>query len=186
MLFALLIAFTAFYSLLNLFMPQKAMDVFKIRLYTISTGSMEPVLPVGSLVLVKKTDVSKLKVDDIITFYADVNLDGQKEVVTHYVADIRQENGQTVIRTKREAAVFFDSWHVSEDDVIGTYVAHVPYAGRFAQFMKSAAGLITILIDLTILIFANMLIDTYCQDGVCEIDISRIKAAKKKGTKQQI
>lgn len=172
--FLLLIILIAAYVALNVFMPEKAMEVFKVRLYTIKTGSMEPVLPVGSLVLVKKAELSELKEGDIVTFYTDVNLDGSKEVVTHYVAAIYEENGKTVLRTKREANVFFDSWKVYEEDVIGTYIVHINKVGSFADFLSSKMGVVMILADAVIVIIAYALVNAFCSEAeACEFKVEK-------------
>lgn len=168
-LLVILILLVIVYVTLNLFMPVKAMDVFKFRLYTIQTGSMEPVLPVGSLVIVKQARLSDLKEGDIITVYADVNLDGKKDVITHFFAGTKIEDGVTYILTKREAAVFYDSWKVKESDLIGTYVFHIGHIGKFADFMRSSFGISTILVNLLIIVIANSLIDRYCDDGMCNL-----------------
>jgi signal peptidase len=170
---AVLVLLILFYVSLNLFMPKKAMDVFKIRLYSIQTGSMEPVLPVGALVLVKKADLSSLEEGDIITVYADVNLDGDKEIITHYYAGVETSDGETYIRTKREAAVFYDSWKVKEEDLIGVYVFHVEYAGKFADFMRSGFGAVAIVLNLLIIVCANYMIDRYCADGMCDLALAK-------------
>lgn len=162
--FLVLIILIAAYIALNVFMPVKAMEIFKVRLYTIQTGSMEPVLPVGSLVLVKKAELSDLKEGDIVTFYTDVNLDGEKEVVTHYVAAMYEENGKTVLRTKREANVFFDSWKVYEEDIIGSYIVHFNGIGRIADFLSSTMGFVMIMFDAAIVIIAYALVSLLCED----------------------
>lgn len=43
-------------------------DIFGYRVYTISSGSMEPTYEVGDVVLIKKTPAEDLKVGDVITY----------------------------------------------------------------------------------------------------------------------
>lgn len=70
--------------------------IFGYGLCYVETGSMEPTLPVGSIILVKSVkDTESLEVGDIVTFY-DIN--GRR--VTHRVKEVVQQNGEIVYITK--------------------------------------------------------------------------------------
>jgi len=47
-------------------------SIFGIKAYIVTSGSMEPELPVGSLIYVKSTDKEILEIGDSITFYINV------------------------------------------------------------------------------------------------------------------
>jgi signal peptidase len=63
----------------------------------IMTGSMEPTIPVGSIVTIKKVNPEYVKVGDIITFKAG------ESTVMHRVIDKIVENGSYYFRTKGDA-----------------------------------------------------------------------------------
>ena len=71
---------------------------FPVHLYEILTGSMEPTLKkrdevsTGDVVLVINTKVDKLKVNDIISYYKDVDNDGRIDVITHRLVSIEDGN----------------------------------------------------------------------------------------------
>ena len=76
------------YILLELFIPNMTIKVFQFKPYVVVTESMEPVLDVDDLIIVTNPNVSKLEVGDIITFRADIDYKGTKEIVTHYINSI--------------------------------------------------------------------------------------------------
>ena len=69
----------------------KVPNLFGYSYMTVTTGSMEPVLKINDLIVVKRR--TTYKVNDIVTFYYDVNNDGINDVVTHKIVAI---NGDIV------------------------------------------------------------------------------------------
>ena len=62
--------------------------LFGIKTYVVTSGSMEPEFPVGSLVYVEKVNPSEIKVGDTITFYLkETNI-----VATHQVYEVDIKN----------------------------------------------------------------------------------------------
>lgn len=70
--------------------------VLGFQIYEVQTGSMDPTLPVKSLILSKKVDAPEdLSIGDIITF---INSEGI--TVTHRIIDVIDTNGQIGYQTK--------------------------------------------------------------------------------------
>ena len=93
----------------------------KIQHYVIATGSMEPIISVGDLVLIDDS-VSKddLNIGDIIAFRVVVNAAGTEVVVVHYIADIEYDNdGERTFLTKPHISEDLDDWVLSDDDIVG-------------------------------------------------------------------
>lgn len=85
------------------------------------TGSMEPAIPVHSLVVVQQTDPAELQVGDIITFEATEGaLDGALN--THRIVQIDEGSAGPVFHTKGDANAVEDAQTVSADHVIGRVV----------------------------------------------------------------
>lgn len=87
--------------------------------YVVASGSMEPAIPTGSLVLAKP---GAIEVGTIIV-YASVG--GVAEV--HRVVEVREG---PVYVTKGDANVATDSYLVTPEDVLGVASWHTPYLGR--------------------------------------------------------
>lgn len=105
------------------------------------TGSMEPAIPVHSLVVVQQTDPAELQVGDTITFEATEGaLDGALN--THRIVQIDEGSAGPVFHTKGDANAVEDAQTVSADHVIGRVV-----------FVSSGLGVIVSLLTNPLLFF---------------------------------
>lgn len=161
-LFWLIFIVFIFYVGLSIFKQDSVIKVFKFQPYVIQSGSMDPTIKFGDIVIVTEIDdIDNLQKTDIITFKTDINLDGKKEVVTHYYVKTEiDDNGNKYIRTKREGTNTLDSWKVEEKDIIGKYILHLPKAGKFILFLKDGIGIRVLIIDIVI-IFLIVILSKY-------------------------
>lgn len=104
------------------------------------TGSMEPEIMEGDLIICHTSDASDIKVGDVIAFF-DPDGNGTS-VLTHRVIEIIEENGSLRFRTKGDANNAEDRLAVSADRLVGEYRFRIPGAGNAAMFMQTAPGLI--------------------------------------------
>jgi signal peptidase len=125
-------------------------------IYEIVSGSMEPDIPVGSIVIDRITDAKALKIGDVISFYNKSS--GSSIVVTHRIDDIyKQSNGQIVFTTKGDANKTSDSNSVTAENIIGRVGIHIPYVGYAINFVTTKAGLfITVIGPLMILLITEI------------------------------
>ncbi|MEX0616600.1 MAG: signal peptidase I [Candidatus Woykebacteria bacterium] len=112
------------------------------RLLVVQTGSMEPAMPVGSVVLTRSSadfaapmPMTRFLVGDIITYEA-----GRNNFVSHRVVEIVERNGQFFYRTKGDANKKADQKLIAEKDVMGEVFLTAPYVGRFVNFTKEPIG----------------------------------------------
>jgi signal peptidase len=119
------------------------------RVDAVSSGSMEPELTVGSLVVVRPVDPETVVTGDIITF----SLEGVDEtVVTHRVISM-ERNSPLVFRTKGDANVNPDPFAVPARNVVGKVVLNVPLLGYVTKYVKTFAGFIlTVLVPGTVIV----------------------------------
>ena len=113
----------------------KVPAVFGLSFLQVATGSMEPTIPAGAVIVVHKTDASDVKVGDIITFYSPdpAILDMPN---THRVTAIREKNGATFFTTKGDAGVQDDPYEVRGERLIGVYKTQFSI-GKIAQIVHS-------------------------------------------------
>lgn len=155
--FFLISGILVLYIAINVFMPENTVKVFGFKPYVVITDSMEPVINVNDLIVVNKPKVDELETEDIITFYADINYDGEKEIVTHYIYSINENvDGDLIFRTHGHfdegQEVFSDYWVLGEDDVLGQHAFTVPYVGAFVQFVKSPFGIAAMVVNIGIIV----------------------------------
>ncbi|MBC7084592.1 MAG: signal peptidase I [Firmicutes bacterium] len=109
---------------------------FGLEVHPVLSGSMEPALRVGGIILCKEVPVSEVAVGDVIGFNAP---GGMK--VTHRVIDIIDEDGKRWFQTKGDANEDPDPELVSiSGETVDKVVYHLPYLGFFASFMRSRAA----------------------------------------------
>jgi signal peptidase len=146
------------YAATNLIKPRKVIPLFHVQHFVIQSGSMSPVLYFGDIVVVQAVEGKELKENDIITYYADVNYDGKKEIITHYFDSIEKKaNGEQIYRTRRAETQDLDSWTVEEDDLIGRYMFHIKGLGKMILYFKSPIGMRIFALDV-IIIYVLMLV----------------------------
>lgn len=95
------------------------------RAYNILSGSMEPELSIGDLVVVKNVPAEELQNGDIVTYYPT---DNEGTTVTHRIVSTMLKDGQVVIETRGDAVDQSDPLIYGES-VIGVVVFHVPLLG---------------------------------------------------------
>src|SRR3989344_1408331 len=115
-----------------------------IEIKIVKSGSMEPAIPTGSLVVVRPE--SSYAVGDIITFGADTKRDIP---TTHRVASIRESTptggGQMFYTTKGDANEEADAQEVRHSEVIGKVLISVPYAGFVLDFARQPIGFLLLI-----------------------------------------
>ena len=117
--------------------------------YNVVSPSMEPEIPVNSLIVVQPTDPMRLVVDDIVAYYRD------DVVITHRVTS--NDTIEGVITTKGDANEQEDFFDVSYNQIIGKVIWHVPFLGGLAQVLTSTAGKIYLLAVLACGIMFHMI-----------------------------
>lgn len=115
-------------------------SIMGYQMMAVLSGSMEPALHPGDIVVIKQTDSEQIRVDDIITYASD-----QNTVVTHRVIDVVQKDGQVLFETKGDANNRKDDNLVSGDQVIGSLQFHIPKAGSVIDFIKSPLGVFLVI-----------------------------------------
>jgi signal peptidase I len=113
------------------------------RIEQVITGSMQPTIPIGSLVVTERVPVSHLHVGDILVF---PNPDNTQETIVHRIVWLNHDAaGDLLVRTKGDYNTLRDSWTLSrpvsaDADRVGWIL---PGAGTVASDLQ-AAGIIAI------------------------------------------
>lgn len=110
--------------------------------YTIISPSMEPNINVYDVVLVKKTDINKLRKGDVITFYSTNNYFGDTPI-THRIVNIDDRTSITVKGDHNEKA---DNEKVIPKNIIGKVILVIPSLGKLQFFLASKSGFVVAII----------------------------------------
>lgn len=123
----------------------------------VTTGSMAPTYDIDTLIVVKKTDPSKVKEGDVISFYSsDPALNGA--VNTHRVVAVKQENGHYTYQTKGDGNNAVDPYEADGDYLLGTVVASSLFLGKLVRLVSNPLIFIPIIIiPLAVMLFVNLI-----------------------------
>ena len=112
-----------------------------IRALTVLSGSMEPAIHTGSVVVIKP--FADYKIGDVITFG---EISKTKTPTTHRIKDIKIVDGKPVYITKGDANNSEDNAEVSAGSVKGKVLFSIPYLGYALNFMRQPAGFALVVI----------------------------------------
>ncbi|MBQ6621408.1 MAG: signal peptidase I [Mogibacterium sp.] len=103
--------------------------------YVVVSGSMEPAIPVGSMLYVKACDPATLTEGDVVMFYGNLQ---QGVPITHRVVENHPEDGELV--TKGDANDKNDLAPARYENVIGKVRLYVPELGYIASPLAMTTG----------------------------------------------
>ena len=114
--------------MMSLFLPR----LVGYNVYNVVSGSMEPAIPVGSIVYVRPDDPDDIEIGEVIAFQ------GGDGVVTHRVVEKR--TGDRTLVTKGDANKDNDLRPVEYDRVIGSVALNIPVIGSFMSRLTTLSG----------------------------------------------
>lgn len=130
----------------------------KFRLFVVLSGSMEPTILTGSLVLVQpQVEYQK---GDIVTFVREdeVNSSNPKNTITHRIAEVNEVNKTKLFTTKGDANDVADQEQVPPKLVLGKVTHWLPYLGRPVGFVKTQTGFVLlVIIPATIIVYSELM-----------------------------
>lgn len=127
--------------------------VYGYRVVTVETGSMEPTIHVGSVVVGRPVPGSTLRQGDVITFLPPA----RGFVVTHRVYSIKGNS----VRTKGDANGSIDPWDLSRKSAFIKLQTVVPYAGTLVKLLRLPHARMWILVAAALLVGAAAIIKVW-------------------------
>jgi signal peptidase I len=151
------IIYSAFFVCLILIAAVVAVSAFKIpgsyKLLTVQSGSMEPAIRTGSIVVVQPQKLYR-KGDVITTSKAS----SPKVSVTHRILKVKNKDKKLTYITKGDANNTADTEERLPEQVMGKVLFSVPFLGYPVAFAKTRTGLIVlIIIPSTMIVYGEML-----------------------------
>ena len=106
------------------------------QVFTVVSGSMEPVYHVGDLLYVRPAEPADLQPGDVITFV----MNEQLVVGTHRIVEVEDTGERLYFYTKGDANAAMDAAPVAQENVLGTPVFSIPLLGYVAAFVQQPPG----------------------------------------------
>lgn len=111
--------------------------LFGIRPLVVISGSMEPTIPVGSVILSRTVPATEVAVGDVVTVERPRNLG----LITHRVVSTTAHGGSTDLVLRGDANKVDDPEPYTVTTA-GEYVWHIPELGHLAMLLQTRGGLI--------------------------------------------
>jgi signal peptidase I len=106
--------------------------------FIVRSGSMEPAIRTGALVVVQPVQPSSVRMGDVITYRRP---DDPDNTITHRVVEVRPaQNAGPVFRTRGDANNAIDPWEVQLQGIAWRVTFSVPFAGYLFAFTQQPAG----------------------------------------------
>ncbi len=111
--------------------------LFGYRSLTVLSGSMEPTLHTGDVVVVKEISPLDVKIGDVVSFR---DPDDETRIVTHRVRSIQVEEGTVRFVTKGDSNTGVEHWKVTADGTIGRVGYRVQGLGYALFWIRGRYG----------------------------------------------
>lgn len=125
-----------------------------IRIFSVTSGSMEPKIKTGSIVFIKSQN--EYKEDDVVTFYGSKQI----QTITHRIIETKTDSdtGNVSYITKGDKNEDRDFDEVKQTNVLGKVKFTIPYLGYLVSFSQTQIGFVfLIIVPATILIYSEIL-----------------------------
>ncbi len=129
-------------------------NLFHAKSLTVMSGSMEPTIGVGDVIVAQQISPMDARVGDIVTFRDPMEHD---RLITHRVREIHVMQNKVLFVTKGDANTGMEHWAVPDDGTIGRVAFHVPRLGYFMVWIHSMAGLLLLIVMPTLVLGASEL-----------------------------
>ena len=119
-------------AVLAVCLPLSVPKLLGYQVYDVVSGSMDPAIPVHSVVLVQPAAPEELQPGEIVAYRSG------SSVVIHRLVENHIVEGELV--TKGDANAEADPLKVGYADVQGTVTAHIPFIGIYAGALNTLPG----------------------------------------------
>lgn len=113
------------------------------RALTVLSGSMEPTISTGDVVVVETIAPTEARISDVITFRDPLRSDA---LLTHRVREIEIGGGSATFQTKGDANTSVETWSISQGGTIGRVVFRVPKLGYALFWMRGSYGRLALMV----------------------------------------
>ena len=132
-------------------------SIFGYHVFRVSTGSMEPTLSVGDVILVKEIPAEEIHKNDIITYKGNQG-DFADKMITHMVVlEPYEENGVWHFQTQGIVPGALSDPEITYDQVEGVFQKKLTFLNGVYTFFLSPAGLIVFILIIMILFAYEMI-----------------------------
>lgn len=115
------------------------------RALTVMSGSMEPTVSTGDVVIVKQIQADDAQAGQVITF---TDPEGRKKLITHRIRTVSLVGGRARFVTQGDSNTGVERWTVPLDGTIGLVESRIPKVGYIAAESRTRKGMSLLLIPI--------------------------------------
>lgn len=159
-------------------------SILGYRVFTVATGSMEPVYNINDVILVKDTDSSTLKKGDDIAYLG--NRDAVKGlVVTHRIIRIETFDDGKVHYTLKGVNNKYEDPSITADQILGKVVGKLPVVNFINHVVKNIYGFFFLVFCPLVLVIFLEIADTIIDMKLEKNEIRLIEKEDKKSKRKK-
>ena len=148
---AIMTVFLALLIILLIFMfiaraSGNTFSLFGLSFFRVQSGSMEPTLKIGDVIMVQHTSAENIHKGDIVSYKAD---EGEMEgnIVTHRViAEPQPWGDEYILQTQGDANDTQPDPEITSEQLVGKYVTTLWLMGKLYSFFLTPVGLVTLIV----------------------------------------
>ncbi|MEK4966448.1 MULTISPECIES: signal peptidase I [Cytobacillus] len=130
---------------------EKPPSLFGRSLLIVLTGSMEPSISPGDVVVIKQSTFNQINENDVITYRNGADF------VTHRVTEVAKDESGSFFKTKGDANNTEDETKIRSEHLTGKVEWVLPKVGSIAEFLISPIGLSLMFFIVLVIIFSDKL-----------------------------
>lgn len=141
---SLVLAMTVGYQILT----KGYVSIGGYSMFRVVTGSMEPTIYTGSLLICEEYDIDEIEVDDIVCFRSSMTAI-KNQIVTHRVIEVQNIENKVRLITKGDANTVEDALYVSSSNLIGKvtwYSQEGNIIAKVISFMNGQIGFLACIV----------------------------------------
>ncbi|MBR6916876.1 MAG: signal peptidase I [Clostridia bacterium] len=159
-------------------------NLFGYSVFRVVTGSMEPTIPVGAVLISKNTDIDDIETGDIICFRSR-EASHYGSIVTHRVVSVSTDGaGVKYLESRGDANNSSDPYFVQEENLIGRVIWYTEKGGVFTTLLSFLSGKIGFLalIVIPVLLIAGLILYSVGRNIRGELDEALEQLAKEQNS----
>ena len=142
-------------------------SIFGIRVFTVSTGSMEPIYDINDVIMVNDIDKKKLKIGDDIAYIAKFG-EMNNKIISHRIIEIDNTGDKTYIKTKGINNTGIDPT-ISEDQILGKITRKLVIISAINKILRNQLGFFLLIVCPLVLVvfleFAETKLEKQIESG---------------------
>lgn len=160
-------------------------SIFGYHVYRVSSGSMEPTLMLGDVIVTKEVAAEEIQKNDIVT-YKSLEGDMAGEMITHRVVAEPEKEGDTYIfQTQGDWEGASLDPKITYEQIEGKYQFKVPFLDKMYSFFFTPYGLIIFIFVIVVLFGYEMISLIMSYKSLDEKDDDYYEPKSKKARKKR-